>query len=309
MSVLYVHAGDDSATYRALFARELPEVPCVAFPEPAPTDATTFVACWNPPPGFFAPLVALRAVFALGAGVDRLLARADLPSAVPIVRLLDAGMADQMVEYALLGVLMRQRQVVEYRVQQAGSEWRRHPSLARADLRVGVLGLGEMGGAVARALARFGYAVAGSSRSPKAIDGVAVHHGDPALEGVLARSDVLVNTLPSTPATRGLLDAARLARLPRDAFVVNASRGDQLDADALRRLLDDGHLSGALLDVFAVEPLPPDDPLWRHPKVTITPHVAATTLPQPSVRQVADGIRRMLRGEAAAGRVDRSRGY
>jgi len=281
VSVLYVHAGDDSATYRALFARELPEVPCVAFPEPAPTDATTFVACWNPPPGFFAPLVALRAVFALGAGVDRLLARADLPSAVPIVRLLDAGMADQMVEYALLGVLMRQRQVVEYRVQQAGSEWRRHPSLARADLRVGVLGLGEMGGAVAH----------------------------PALEGVLARSDVLVNTLPSTPATRGLLDAARLARLPRDAFVVNASRGDQLDADALRRLLDDGHLSGALLDVFAVEPLPPDDPLWRHPKVTITPHVAATTLPQPSVRQVADGIRRMLRGEAAAGRVDRSRGY
>lgn len=309
MSLLYVHAGDDSATYGALFARELSEVPCVAFPEPAPPDATAFVACWNPPPGFFAPLVALRAVFALGAGVDRLLARTDLPAAVPIVRLLDAGMAEQMVEYALLGVLMRQRQVVEYRLQQAGCEWRRHPPLARADLRVGVLGLGEMGGAVARALARFGYAVAGWSRSPKAIDGVAVHHGSRGLDAVLAHSDVLVNTLPSTPATRGLLDATNLARLPRGAFVVNASRGDQLDARALRILLDEGTLSGALLDVFTVEPLPPDDPLWRHPRITITPHVAATTLPRPSVRQVGDNIRRILDGKAPLGRVDRDRAY
>ena len=309
MSLLYVHAGDEGATYRELFARELPEVRCVAFPDPAPAGEIDFVACWNPPTGFFAPLASLRAVFALGAGVDRLLARDDLPDTTPIVRLLDAGMAGQMAEYALLGVLMRQRHVVDYRLQQQRAEWRRHPPIPREALRVGVLGLGEMGAAVARTLASLGYAVAGWSRTPKSIAGVAAHHGDAGLAALLARSDVLVNTLPSTAGTRGLLDRARLARLPRGAFVVNASRGDQLDAAALRALLDDGHLSGALLDVFAVEPLPADDPLWRHPRVTITPHAAATTLPEPSVRQVADNIRRLLRGEPAAGVVDRLRGY
>lgn len=309
MSLLCVHAGDEGALYRDLLARELPEVRCIACPEAAPAADITFIACWNPPPGFFAHLPALRAVFALGAGVDRLLARPDLPASVPIVRLLDAGMADQMVEYALLGVLMRQRHLVEYRLQQQRGEWRRHPPLARGEVRVGVLGLGEMGGAVARTLAGLGYAVAGWSRSPGAIDGVAAQHGDDGLGAVLARADVLVNTLPSTPGTRALLDRARLARLPRGAFVVNASRGDLLDAAALCGLLDAGHLSGALLDVFAVEPLPADDPLWSHPRVTITPHAAATTLPGPSARQVADNIRRLLRGEPALGVVDRARGY
>lgn len=309
MSLLYVHAGDEGALYRDLFARELPELRCIAFPDAAPAGEIAFVACWNPPPGFFAPLTALRAVFALGAGVDRLLARDDLPLGVPILRLLDAGMAAQMVEYALLGVLMRQRHLVDYRLQQARAEWRRHPPITRDALRVGVLGLGEMGGAVARALAGLGYAVAGWSRSPKSIDGFAVEHGADGLDALLARSDVLVNTLPSTHATRGLLDPARLSRLPRGAIVVNASRGDQLDADALRGLLDAGHLSGALLDVFAVEPLPADDPLWRHPKITITPHAAATTLPEPSVRQVVDNIRRILDGDAPRGRVDRGRAY
>jgi glyoxylate/hydroxypyruvate reductase A len=309
VSVLYVHAGDESAAYRELFARELPELRCVAWPDTAPAGEIAFVACWNPPPGFFAPLAALRAVFALGAGVDRLLARGDLPPDVPVVRLLDAGMAEQMVEYALCGVLIRQRHLVDYRLQQQHADWRRHPPLSRGELRVGVLGLGEMGGAVARALAALGYAVAGWSRSDKSIDGVAIHRGDDGLDALLARSDVLVNTLPSTPATRGLLDHARLARLPPGAVLVNASRGDQLDDESLLALLDQGHLGGALLDVFTIEPLPADHPLWRHPRITITPHAAATTLPEPSVRQVAHNIRRLLRGEAPLGAVDRARGY
>lgn len=309
MSVLYVHAGDESAAYRDLFARDLPGLRCLAYPEPVDTADVAFVACWNPPPGFFAPLTALRAVFALGAGVDRLIARPDLSPQVPVVRLLDAGMAAQMAEYALLGVLLRQRHLLDYRAQQQQSVWRRHPPLARADLGVGVLGLGEMGGAVATTLSALGYAVRGWSRSQRAIAGVATHHGMDTLDTVLAHSDVLVNALPSTVETRSLLDHTRLSRLPRGAFVVNASRGDQLDAEALRSLLDAGHLGGALLDVFTTEPLPADDPLWRHPRVVVTPHVAATTLPEPSVRQITDNIRRMLAGDAPLGLVDRARGY
>jgi glyoxylate/hydroxypyruvate reductase A len=307
--VLFIHAGDESAAYRDRFARELSGLQCVAHPDPVVAADVAFVACWNPPADFFAPLTSLRAVFALGAGVDRLLARTDLAAHVPIVRLLDAGMAEQMAEYALLGVLMRQRHAIDYRLQQTRAAWHRYPPVARAALRVSVLGLGEMGRAVTRTLAGLGYAVQAWARTPRTMDDINVHHGDEGLQNVLAQADVLVNTLPSTPATRGLLDHRRLSWLPLGAFVVNASRGDQLDAHALRTLLDAGHLGGALLDVFTTEPLPPDDPLWPHPRVVITPHVAATTLPEPSVRQIADNIRRMLAGGAPIGVVDRARGY
>lgn len=309
MSVLRLHAGDEGPRWRALFAALAPEIACSTWPDPVDPATVAWVACWNPPDGFFAGLSNLRAVFALGAGVDRLLARDDLGSHVPIVRLLDAGMAEQMVEYALLGVLMRQRHVLDYRLQQQAALWRRHPPVARATLRVGVLGLGAMGGAVAAALAGLGYSVAGWSRNRRVIEGVVAHCGDEGLAELLARSDILVNTLPSTPATRGLLDFARLSQLPVGAFIVNASRGDQLDDAALLRLLDADHLGGALLDVFAVEPLPAGHSLWRHPRVSITPHAAAATLPEPSVAQVAENLRRMARGEPPSGLVDRQRGY
>ncbi len=154
-----------------------------------------------------------------------------------------------------------------------------------------------------------GYPVAGWSRSPKSVPGVRCVHGPDALAPLLAQSDVLVNVLPTTPQTRNLLDRARLSRLPRGAYVINCSRGDQLDADALVALLDAGHLGGALLDVFAVEPLPPDRPLWRHPKVRITPHIAAITLPEPSVAQIVANIRALEAGELPSGVVDRSRSY
>ncbi len=309
MSVLRLHAGDDGPLWRALFAEHAPDIACSTWPEPVDPAAVAWVACWNPPAGFFAELSNLRAVFALGAGVERLLARDDLAPHVPIVRLLDAGMAEQMVEYALLGVLGWQRRLPDYRVQQAHAQWHKFPPMARVDTRVGVLGLGRMGGAVAQALPGLGYSCSGWSRTPRMLDRVRCLHGTEGLDALLETSDVLINTLPSTAGTRGLLDRARLARLPRGAMLVNASRGDQLDAVALVDLLDAGHLSGALLDVFAVEPLPADSPLWSHPRITITPHVAATTLPAPSAAQIVANLRRSLAGEPLQGVVDRARGY
>jgi glyoxylate/hydroxypyruvate reductase A len=306
---LLVHAGEESARYGALFRTALPELETRVWPATGDATAIEYVACWNPPSGCFAPLVNLRAVFALGAGVDRLLARPDLPASVALIRLTDAGMAEQMVEYALLGVLAWQRGLARYAQQQARAEWQQHPPRLRSETRVGVLGLGEMGGAVASALAVLGYRVAAWSRTARVLTGVRVHAGNVGLEALLAQSDVLVNMLPSTAATRALLDAERLAKLPQGGFVVNASRGDQLDADALAALLDSGHLSGALLDVFATEPLPAASPLWRHPKIMITPHVAAITLPDQTVAQIAAKWRAFVAGETVAGLVDRTRGY
>jgi glyoxylate/hydroxypyruvate reductase len=266
-------------------------------------------AGWNPPPGLFARLPRLRAAFALGAGVDALLRHDDLAPTIPLVRLLDAGMAAQMVEYALYGVLTWQRRFHDYAAQQAHALWLRQPPRMREETRIGVLGLGEMGGTVARALADLGYPVAGWSRTPKSLPGIDCRHGDHGLDRVLAGTDVLVTMLPTTPATQGLLDARRLSRLRPGAFVVHCSRGDQLDVDALLAALDSGQLGGALLDVFAIEPLPADSPLWAHPKVRITPHVAAVTLPGPAVAQIVDNIRALRQGDAMTGIVDRHRAY
>lgn len=307
--MLHVYAGDEGATWRALFAAQAPEIDCIAWPDAIDTSAVTWIACWNPPDGFFAGFPNLRTVFALGAGVDRLVARTDLAPHVALVRLVDAGMAAQMVEYAQLGVLLWQRRCLDYRTQQAQAAWRKLPPIARADTRVGVLGLGAMGGAVAAALDEAGYRVWGWSRRAQQIDGVRCLHEASGLTELLGETDVLVNTLPSTDATRGLLDRTRLAQLPTGAMVVNAARGDQLDATALLELLDCGHLGGALLDVFDPEPLPPDSPLWRHPRIVLTPHVAATTLPGPAVAQIVDNLRRSRHAEPLVGLVDRGCGY
>lgn len=309
MSTLVVHAGDRTAEWSALFRAETKALQVFAWDDPFDAARIDYAVGSRPPDGFFAPLTQLKAVFATGAGIERLLARDDLPGSVAIVKLSDAGMAEQMSEYALYGVLRYQRRMDTFASQQAGREWRTHPPRVRAEVRVSVLGLGAIGSVVATSLAAFGYRVAGWSRSAKALAHVRCIAGADALDALLAQTDVLVNLLPSTPETRDLLNAERLVLLPRGAYVVNGSRGDQLDADALLALLNAGHLSGALLDVFAEEPLPVSHPLWAHPRVVITPHVAAITLPGPSVAQIVANIRKLEAGEAIDGVVARDRAY
>jgi glyoxylate/hydroxypyruvate reductase len=306
---LLVDAREDSARWQAALAAALADVDVIVQSPATGAGPVDFFAGWNPPADFFRLLPSLRAVFALGAGVDAFLRRTDLSPHIPLVKLGDAGMAAQMLEYVLLGVLAWQRHLPAYASQQQRAAWRPLPPRSRGETRVGVLGLGSIGAQVAIGLARFGYCVRGWSRSEREINGVECVSGAAALDALLVRSDVLVNLLPSTQATRGLLDRSRLGRLPRGAFVVNASRGDQLDADGLLALLDDEHLSSALLDVFATEPLPPDSPLWRHPKVRITPHVAAVTLIEPAVAQIRDNLQRLRQGKAMHNVVDRERGY
>lgn len=306
---LLVHAGAASEDWRRRFQARCPTLPVVTLADGHDPAQVAWFAGWNPPPGVFARMTALRALFALGAGVDALLARDDLPPTVPVARLLDAGMADQMAEYALLGVLHWQRYLFDYAVQQQACEWRQLPPRGRGDVRVGVLGLGRMGAVVASTLGGLGYRVTGWSRRAQVLAGVTCVAGPGALDALLATSDVLVSVLPSTPRTRGLLDRRRLSQLPDGAVLVQASRGDQLDLHALQEQLDGGRLAGALLDVFPVEPLPADHPLWRHPRVRITPHVAAITLPEPALDQITANMARLQRGEPMHGVVDRGQSY
>ncbi len=309
MILIHTPSPKEVAAYLELFRAALPRQVFIALDEMHDPAAVEYVITWGPPPALFAGLPALKAVFALGAGVDKLLARSDLAPATPIYRLLDGGMAQQMAEYVRFGVLSYQRHMDVYRRQQAAGVWKMLAPKLAAEVRVGVLGLGEIGRAVALALAADGYSVSGWSRTPRQLAGVDCLFGDEGLDELLAGSDVLACVLPSTPETQGLLDAGKLAALPAGAMLINAGRGDLLDEDALLALLDSGHLRCAQLDVFASEPLPAGHRLWSHPAVTVTPHIAAITLRQQAVAQIVANLARLAAGGDGLGRVVRERGY
>ncbi len=306
MNLLFHSPDENLDDWRAALARWLPEARLHAWPTAVECD---YALVWKPPAELFAAQSTLKAVFNLGAGVDALLAAGTVPASLPLVRLEDAGMARQMVEYALYALLHHYRGFDAYARQQARGEWRQHPGRRREDCRVGVLGLGVLGRAVAEAVCGLGFPVSAWSRAPKTVEGVRCHAGATGLDALLAESEVLIVLLPLTGDTRSLLDRARLARLPRGAYLVNLARGALLVEDDLLALLDEGHLGGAMLDVFATEPLPPEHRFWSHPLVTVTPHISALTLIEESAAQIADKLRRLERGEPITGVVERGRGY
>lgn len=307
--MIYLYTPQDMAAYREALQQALPGKALACWPEEIDASRVEHAVVWNPPAGFFRNMHKLQAVFVLGAGVDRILKRDDLDPAVPVIRLTDAGMAQQMLEYVLYGVLHVQRHMGQYRRQQAQRQWQPVVAASAAQTRIGVLGLGEIGGRVAQSLAAIGYAVAGWSRSGRQLPGVEDFVGEAGLPALLARTDILVNLLPSTPATRGLLDGRMLSLLPRGAALINAGRGEQLDEAALLGLLDSGQLRFAMLDVFEVEPLESVHPLWSHPAVLVTPHIAAMTLVAAAMEQIAANLQALTQGLPLQGLVLRERGY
>jgi glyoxylate/hydroxypyruvate reductase A len=305
MDVLICSAKDDEA-WRDALRGCLPEARIHVGPD-AP--ACDYAVVWKPPADLFERQCRLRALFSLGAGVNGLLAMPSLPRDVPLVRMEDAGMASQMVEVALYVALREFRRFREYARDQAQARWMPRPARERRDFPIGVLGLGVLGGDVARSLADFGFDVSGWSRNARTIAGVHCEHGAQGLDAVLARSRVLMLLLPLTRETDTLLDRVRLARLPAGAVVANLSRGELIDDDALLDALDAGRLAAAYLDVFREEPLPAEHRFWRHPSVEMTPHVAALTDIAAACAQIAGKIRRLEAGGAVSGVVDRGCGY
>ena len=269
-----------------------------------------YALSFRPPPGLLKSLPKLKAVFSLGAGVDGFIADQDYPRHVPLVRFVDDTLSREMATYVVLHVLMFHRNQRALDAAQRKRIWLQSKLARRTeDTRVGILGLGEIGTLSAMRLRDLGFRVAGWSLSPKRVDGVESFAGENAFDGFLARTDILVCLLPLTPATTGILNAKTFAKLPRGAFVINAARGGhQVEADIVKAI-DSGQLAGAALDVFETEPLPESSALWSHPKITVTPHLAAISDPEASVRMVIDGIARFERGEKPEHVVDLARGY
>lgn len=269
-----------------------------ALGEPLAADplAAEIAVVANPEPGALARLPNLRFIQSAWAGVDGLLVDPALPE-VPLARLIDPALAADMAQAVAGHVIALHRNTLTYRGQQARREWRQLPQLPMAQRPIGLLGHGEMGRACAKVLTALGFPVSAWSRSS----------GD--LDRLLADSAIVVNLLPLTAETREILDAGFFARMRRGAAIINVGRGGHLREADLIPALDAGQLSHAVLDVFAVEPLPAEHPFWVHPQITVTPHVAAVTDPANSARLIAANIARFRAGQPVAGLVSRDAGY
>jgi glyoxylate/hydroxypyruvate reductase A len=300
---------DDPEPWRAALARELPEAAFHVFPDLPDPAAITAAIVWKPPAGFFAPFPNLRLVVNLGAGVDTLVRRDDLPDGVPIARLSDPGMVALMTSYVLFAVIRYAREIDIYEAAKGRREWRYIAPRPLASVKVGVLGLGELGLAAAHALSGLGLDVTGWSRSARTVPGIRSVHGPDALDALIGSVEILVIMLPLTPETEGLIGEARLRLMRRGAKLINVARGPIIDEEALIAALADGHLGGATLDVFAREPLPASSPLWDMPNVLVTPHLASIPVPEASAKVVAESIRRVRRGEPPLHLADPARGY
>jgi glyoxylate/hydroxypyruvate reductase len=313
MKIIFYEQNTDVDAWLGGLKRELPEADLRAW-EPGDTAPADYAIVWKAPRALFANRPDLKAVFNLGAGVDAILdVERNEPGTLPpnalLVRLEDSGMARQMAEYATYSVLRYLRRFDEYDALQRQGRWAKLEQHARADFTVGVLGLGVLGAEVAKALRALGIPVRGYSRTTKAIEGIDVYAGSARFDAFLNGVKVLINLLPHTPDTEGILNARTFGKLARGAYLVNVARGAHLVDDDLLDALQSGQIAAATLDVFHKEPLPDAHPFWTHPRVTVTPHISAETLREESIVQIAAKIKALARGEPISGIVDFKRGY
>lgn len=298
------------AEWQACFAADAPGLTVRYWDDPAvDPDAVTYVLVWEPEPGRLKRYPNLRVIFSSAAGVDHITRDPELPR-VPIVRMASDETAQTMGEYVCFAALSILRDARRIAAAQTDRRWDPFDASRIApQTRVGLMGVGNIGTVAARMLQGLGFPVSGWARSPKAVDGITTFAGAAGLDAFLAQSDIVVGLLPGTAETRGLLDARRLALLPRGAGVINAGRGSLIVMPDLIAALDAGHLAAAVLDVFDPEPLPADDPAWRHPKITVTSHVAGFASRPARARAVAKALVAYERGEPIPNLYQPERGY
>lgn len=307
--VLVTPRAEQAEVWRSGLAELLGDIEFRVYPDVGDPAEIDVALAWKAPHGVLATFPNLRLICSLGMGVDHLLQDPHLPPSVPIARLVDPNMVEQMSEYVLYGVLHFHRRFDVYGQYQREKRWEELPLPHTAMRQVGIMGIGEIGSDSARKLAALGFPVRGWSRSLRSIPGVKCYAGQEQLSSFLSGLDMLVSVLPLTDDTRGIVNAGLLSKLSPESYFINVARGGLVVEDDLLAVLDSGHLAGALLDVTAVEPLPGSSRLWTHPKVLLTPHIAGLTNPITAVHPIADNIRRVAEGRPILYRVDSDRGY
>ena len=309
MALIFRTDAARAAAWGAALARQAPGLDVRMWDAPGNIADIEFALVWKPERGVLRTFPNLKAIFSIGAGVDHLFTDPELPEGVPVVRMVEPELTRGMTEYVVLHVLRHHRRQREIAANQRAQVWDVIEAPTAPSRRVGIMGLGELGAAAARALVALEFDVAGWSRTPKRIPGVESFHGEFGMAAFLARSEILVCLLPLTLETEGILNRDLFAKLPRGASLINAARGGHQVEEDIFAALESGQLSEATLDVFRQEPLPAGHPFWDHPKVTVTPHNASLTDPKGAVRQVLANIERIRRGEPPANIVDPKAGY
>jgi glyoxylate/hydroxypyruvate reductase len=306
VSLVIIRKTASAEAWREALKRLAPELQVHVWPDTGPREDVEYVLSWAADPGVIAGFPNLKGILSLGAGVDHILSDQTVPRHLPVVRMIDDTLTRRVAQYVVLSVLARHRRVDEMQANQAALLWRR-PSTP--DMRVGLMGLGEIGKACAEHLIALGYAVSGWSRHGRPVSGVEVHAGMGQLPVFLSRCDILVCLLPQTVDTADILDREALSMLPHGAYLINVARGEHVVDDDLVALIGEGHLAGARLDAFREEPLPPDHPFWTTPGISMTPHVAGWTEPATAARHVLHAIAAIDVGASPRGLVDRATGY
>jgi glyoxylate/hydroxypyruvate reductase A len=308
MSILYRSDAARAAGWARYFAQHAPDLDFRVWPDAGKLDEIEYLIAWQPPREFLAAMPRLKVLFSSGAGIDHV-DFSVVPAHLPIVRMVEPGIINGMVEYVSLAVLALHRDFFDYVAAKAARSWNPlevPPASART---IGVMGMGVLGRAVLERLASYGFRLRGWNRSERHMEGVESFAGAEQLQPFLEGCDVLICLLPLTPATKGILNRKLFSALPSGAALINVGRGPHLvDADLLEAL-DSGRLSRAILDVTDPEPLPPEHPFWTHPRVFVTPHVASMTQPETAAPILLENLRRHQRGEPLLDLIDRSRGY
>ncbi|MGX5013562.1 glyoxylate/hydroxypyruvate reductase GhrA [Enterobacter asburiae] len=312
MDILFYHPTFDTAYWIEALSAALPGARVREWKRGDNVHAD-YALVWHPPVEMLQGRK-LKAVFALGAGVDSILSKLKahpemLPEEIPLFRLEDTGMGQQMQEYAVSQVLHWFRRFDDYQAFKQQAHWEPLPDYRREDFTIGILGAGVLGSKVAEALAPWGFPLRCWSRSRKDYPGVESFAGTDELPAFLSGTRVLINLLPNTAETVGIINEALLNQLVDQSYLMNLARGVHLVEPDLLKALDSGKLKGAMLDVYSREPLPEESPLWRHPRVAMTPHVAAVTRPAEAVAYISHTIGEIEKGNPVTGQVDRQRGY
>ena len=308
MTFLYKGPAQRGAIWADQFARRMPQLPFLAWPETGDPAQVRYLAAWEPPPQLAETFPNLEILFSVGAGVDQF-DFAALPSHLTVVRMVEPGLTACMCEYVSWAALSLHREMPRYLNQQRNGLWKEHPIRPASTRRVGVMGMGQLGRAALAQLRQLGFDCAGWNRSRRNEPGVRCYAGEPELNAFLARTDILACMLPLTPETRGILGKRVFDALPQGAAIVNAARGGHLVQEDLLAALDSGQLSAAILDVCEPEPPPQGHAFWDHPRIWLTPHIASATQAETAADALLDNLRRHQAGLPLEGVVDRSRGY
>ena len=297
----------DLGFLRPLLQAADPTLDVRTWPDPRCLEAEVAV-CWQTPPGLYAQMPRLKLVHSIAAGIDNVVAGQELRD-LPVCRVVDPMLAEGMLQFVLWGVLYFHRRLDAALTSQRRMEWKRPPQTPASACRVGLMGLGELGGHIAARLPSLGYSVSGWSRTPREIPGVTLFSGEAGYDAFLAQTDVLVCLLPLTAQTRDILGRRTFDALPEGSALIHCGRGEHLVENDLLAALDNGQLRGAVVDVFAQEPLAPGHPLWSAPGVVVTPHMATMATFDVVVQQIARNVAQLRAGRLLFNQVDTSRGY